>query len=63
MDDGEWKEGGRKKDLRNREDDEEVEPEAFEGPDVVGGNGTCVPHEFTATDDERLPRHVCQPKL
>ena len=50
-------------DLRNREDDEEIEPEAFERPDVVGGNGTCVPHEFTTTHHQRLPRHVRQPEL
>ncbi len=48
-----WGEGGIKiTNLRDGEDDENVEPKALERPDVVGGDGTWVPHEFTTANHE-----------
>lgn len=50
-------------DLRNWKNDESVEPEAFKRPKVVSGDGTCVPYQLPATDHQRFPRDVRQPKL
>ena len=49
--------------LRDREDDEGVEPKALERANIVRGYGTCVPYQFPASHNQRLPRHVRHPKL
>lgn len=49
--------------LRDWENDEGIEPEALEGADVMGGDGTCVPHEFAAANHHALPGHVGEPEL
>ena len=50
-------------DLRNGEDDEEVEPEALGGARVVRGDGAGVPLELAAADDEGLAGDVGEAEL
>jgi len=50
-------------DLRDGEDDEEVEAEALDGAGVVRGDGAGVPDELAAADDEGLAGDVGEAEL
>ena len=49
--------------LRYREDDEDVEPETLRGKDIVRGDGSRIPNELPASDDERFAGDICETRL